>query len=901
MKTRHNPLYQLLDRDYHESFDFYIPRCEDFRDRVLSKLPAQWQVRRHGMWFHCGADGNKLPEQGWKIHISATRTNAEDVIERVSSILFAAGDSDFKFALDLPTLFLLNSKNWPRSASGKFITIYPPNDGRFLHLIEELYLALRDFQGPYILSDRPYKDSRVVFYRYGGMRLCEDLEVTGERTPVLTGPGGEKVPDRRMAYPVTPAWAKMAVSTDEQDDISQSPCLLGEGRFEITSVIEFSSAGGVYRGKDHRTGADVVIKEARPCIEVSGSHDAVTLLKKEYRLLNMLADTGIAPRPIELFQEETHWFLAEEYIPGVSMGAHSASHNVLLRTRPSERDYQVWYGTFRMLALRLIEIVGILHSRNIVFSDLSTSNLIVTEAGNDLKLIDFEAAYQVGVDQPINLYTTGFAAQRRVNGAVADSDDDYYAVGAVLMAYLLPVNGLFHLKAEAKEEFMASVQADARLPKSVADMILALMRPGAEASSALVNFAEMLPPECAPAMPARGSAQAQDYGCVLDSILQHLLQSADYERRDRLFPADPKVFVTNPLSVAYGATGIAYTFKKLTGSVPQPIIDWILARPIHTDCYAPGLYSGLAGIAWVLLECGERSRAEQIFQLASRHRLQGRSVDLFYGSAGWGLTGLRFFLDTGNELYLDEAIRCANPLLDLIRSEISSRDGKAQTDRPLGMAHGASGIALFLLYLYLVTREEHFLAAGREALEAELGAGIQTMDGGLSWGAAGNSQSILYPYWRYGSAGVGVAVVRYHKILGDDVYREALESIFIDTDRDYSVLPGRFMGLAGSGDFMLDAWEFTGNRKYLDRAHKVAAGLLKFGVSRQGLVFPGDFLNRLSCDYGTGSAGIALFLNRLLSRQGADFLLDCLLSPSERQPGDVSSKNFGRVPASLAA
>jgi hypothetical protein len=143
--------------------------------------------------------------------------------------------------------------------------------------------------------------------------------------------------------------------------------------------------------------------------------------------------------------------------------------------------------------------------------------------------------------------------------------------------------------------------------------------------------------------------------------------------------------------------------------------------------------------------------------------------------------------------------------------------------------------------------------------------------------------------------------VRYLKILGDDVYREALESIFVDTDREYSVLPGRFMGLAGGGDFMLDAWEFTGDRKYLDRAHKIAAGLLKFGVSRQGLVFPGDFLNRLSCDYGTGSAGIALFLNRLLSRQRADFLLDCLLSPSEQRSGDASSKYFGRVPTFAAA
>jgi hypothetical protein len=49
------------------------------------------------------------------------------------------------------------------------------------------------------------------------------------------------------------------------------------------------------------------------------------------------------------------------------------------------------------------------------------------------------------------------------------------------------------------------------------------------------------------------------------------------------------------------------------------------------------------------------------------------------------------------------------------------------------------------------------------------------------------------------------------------------------------------------------------------------------------------------------NAGTALFLNRFMRRQGADFLLDYLPRPDEQQPGDVSSKGFGRVPVSVAA
>jgi hypothetical protein len=51
---------------------------------------------------------------------------------------------------------------------------------------------------------------------------------------------------------------------------------------------------------------------------------------------------------------------------------------------------------------------------------------------------------------------------------------------------------------------------------------------------------------------------------------------------------------------------------------------------------------------------------------------------------------------------------------------------------------------------------------------------------------------------------------------------------------------------------------------------------MQFRVERQGIAFPGDMLSRLSCDYGSGSAGIVLFLNRLQGQRGSDFMLDCL-------------------------
>src|SRR5215831_4235575 len=457
MWSRPNPVYRLLDKDYPETFDSYVPQRADFHDGVLSKLPSHWEIERQGIWYYCRSSQNAMPQQGWKIHISSVPANARDIIDRVTSILLHDGDTNFKFALDMATLLLLNGKNWSRSGSGKFITIYPPDNRRFLELIEQIHAVTKEFCGPYILSDHRYKDSGVVYYRYGGMRLYDVLNIKGERVPMLQAPGGMQIPDQRRAYPVTPSWAEPALPSGGTSGVAENH-RLANGRYQIENVLGYSNAGGVYRARDAETGKKVIIKEARPHVNTSfNGYGAIEMLMKEHRLLSRLSDTGIAPSPVDLFQEWEHWFLVEENIEGMLMSTHSAAHNVLLRTRPTREDYQRWYETFRSLCLSLVKIVNVLHSRNIVFADLSTSNLIIPTGTCELKVIDFEGAYQPGEDPPSTIYTPGFVSPDRLRGGVASFEDDVYSIGAVLLAYLFPLNGVFHLKPEAKPEIVAAI------------------------------------------------------------------------------------------------------------------------------------------------------------------------------------------------------------------------------------------------------------------------------------------------------------------------------------------------------------------------------------------------------------------------------------------------------------
>src|SRR5215472_2060581 len=177
MRSSPNVIFRLFHADYPESFAAYSPQTTDFYDVVRSQLPEGWRIQRQDMWFYCSSPLQTLPSQGWKIHVSAALSNAATILSNVASVLFKHGDISFKFALDRTLLSLLNGKSWPRGASGKFITIYPSDSCRFLEVIEEIDHATVGMHGPYILSDCRYKASRVVFYRYAGMRTQTALNV----------------------------------------------------------------------------------------------------------------------------------------------------------------------------------------------------------------------------------------------------------------------------------------------------------------------------------------------------------------------------------------------------------------------------------------------------------------------------------------------------------------------------------------------------------------------------------------------------------------------------------------------------------------------------------------------------------------------------------------------------
>jgi serine/threonine protein kinase len=637
------------------------------------------------------------------------------------------------------------------------------------------------------------------------------------------------------------------------------------------------------------------IKEARPFVDTID--DTVSLLKKEYRILSKVAHLNIAPKPIDLFQDWEHFFMVQEYLTGGPIHSYSARNNITLRINPTIEDTRIFYGNFKTIILQLAEIVKAIHECGIVFSDLSPSNLILNANTLELKIIDFEGAYEVGVDEPGRLHTPGFAADQAF-GRNATVASDYFAIGAIMHHFLSPVNQIFQVHPKARYIFMENVTKDIGFPKIVSELATALIDKVPENRPTPSQVIEVLTRDDeahAPIFVFDGPEADPTYEAWSSEAFKFILGVATYDRRDRLFPSDGSLFRTNPLSIAYGACGVAYAMDKGGHKVPEETIDWILACNKHVNLIPPGLYIGLAGISWAMLELGLVDEAKKVFATTHDHHLLFDAFDLYYGVAGWGLANLKFFMEFQDELYLQKAELAGNHLVEHLTEDARGYYWKFEDKIPLGYAHGASGISLFLLYLYLATRNERFLDVGIRALDFDMNnATPYTKHEGVAWMMYADEGNIVYPYWRMGSAGVGMAMLRYYRLLGEQRYRDMLELIYFDTNKKYALFPGLFNGLSGLGEFLLDLYRVTNESRHLDGAYRVATGIGFFKIQKpQGLAFPGDMLRRISCDYGTGGAGIGHFLYRLTHREEVEsgFNLDGLFMNHERVESRVLTAN----------
>ncbi|MEU2117187.1 class III lanthionine synthetase LanKC [Streptomyces sp. NPDC016459] len=839
----------LADREYH----LPLPSVADPGPRFAPRrVPPGWSGAAQGIWTAWGSPRTGLAEQGWKIHVSARLDRAQDVLDTVAGICFSEGVPFKHLSARLFFLFL-HHKHSGRAQSGKFCAVYPPDTVTARRLLERLRDALDGEEGPYVLTDRRFRDSRTVHYRYGSFGARSRLRADGTREGLVLDGSGREVVDPRL-----PAWHLPWGITDpfveREEEPHTGPILIRD--YEVTRAVRLSNAGGAYQARDRRTGRAVFVKEARAHngLLFDGT-DAQQRLRHEYRVLRELhaSAPGVGPEPLDHFTEWEHDFLVTEYVAGQPLVGWLSRSTPLARADRTAESVAAYHEACRRLLAALDASLERLHAAGFRFGDLSLGNVMVTPSGG-IRLVDFEAASALD-ETPSGMGTPGFTPPPGLLRARTDPLlQDRYGASAVAFALLAP----FHEIAEHAPANLALLRrdlADVAPPRDLWQRATAFHRTDERARDQ----------DGPDRLPSPAELDADPRGCLTrlaEEVAAGLLETADADRPEWAFPPSPEAFRTNTLCLAYGTAGVVHALHRAGVAVPEEIRERLRRDTLaQRDTLPPGLLVGSAGIARVLAALGSRDEAVDLLRDADDHPLTASCGTLAGGRAGVGLGWLALHRLTGESSHLERAAAAGDGLLSTpdLPATLGEHDAR-------GLLYGRSGLALFLHRLARATDDSRYLEAGRVLLHQELERTFPLDDGTLSLSDDARLTRAM-PYLATGAAGVAAVLTHYVATAPDERCAAALPRLVAGIRVSRATKEaGLYRGLAGLSWFLTGHAELTGTAAARGDAVHAATGLLKYAVPyRRGVRFLGAGSQRFTADLSSGGAGVLLALHRLLS------------------------------------
>lgn len=813
---------------------------------------SSWEIEVTYEWVYVNFCGKALPDQGWKIHVSGCPDNAARILGVVSRYCNEHKIS-FKYLPNEAVLRVANDKYAPRGSSGKFITIYTPSESELPFILDDLDSELHGEKGPYILSDVRYK-AGPLYVRYGGFAPRSMLGENDQLVPAFLGKDGETVPDHRTPYFNPPEWIKLPEvvvdcltelgSVEPPEDLP----------YEITEAIHFSNTGGVFLARWKADGRTVVIKQARQHtgVDASGS-DAVARLKHEAHVLGALNACQYTPQILDQRFIGEDYFIAEEHFEGMSILRLLPQISPNLQDDPSSDEISAFTKRALRISENLEALVRDIHKCGVFIGDLHAGNIIVID-GDHVRLVDLETAVLNGQDARSSLGVDGIAAPRSLSGWSAD----YYSLGCTLLNIYCPLTQLLNISSSTLDYIFRYIRSTY---PDVSETYLARIRSWIVGSPKESHCSAYFQRKDIPAINSADLIAAS--GATLTSaVAKACVRRATFRSVDRLFPGDPATYWTNGYSFLYGASGIYSILKNELLDLRSAVLDWI-ENSLHTTVGSRsiGLLDGALGAAAILAKEGRREPFDLLTsELAQTHSFDKVSTSLSSGLAGWLYSSDLIIakLSPNDDYYV---------LLDRIRKEIRRRAKQLlKTDLdPIpvhpqgtgGLLNGSVGWCLALVAEY--GRDELDLLLAKELFDREL-AYLETLPGG-SYQL--REETRVLPYLGTGSVGVGLVC---KELIACDVVDAAdmepvLDGIRAAAKSQFVIQSGYLNGRAGLIAYLcLDQEPDSDIKSELERQIATFVPFM-VGDLETGVDVIGDQLMRFSCDYATGSAGVAHAFN----------------------------------------
>ena len=911
---------------FYEAPENYRTTDDSVSSILRDVLPPDWKLRHHGIWLIAEPPPvQNLPKSGLKIHVS-TRPEYRERVIRTCTQTSAEFNASIKSYCDLNIWTRLQDKPYAAEFPlnyGKAITIYPETTEIFFQIARKLAaeFQLQGFSGPDIITDTPVLNSTNVYYRYGAFLApdddSEEIDDDDDRIPKLpklTSP----LTDDRPPHPIDEFEVQYAIQTAgiyvaEKDgetvvikEAAEDECVDADGKDAVARLLSelailhaLSDANAdiapkpiqsfkIWRNRyvvmQHLQGFPISELSKKPIalptrIQIAaGVADALAQLHDEHRIVwgdvspaNVLwheSNKKIHFVDFEHARKLTQKPQKPQTTPAGTPGFTATRPKKSYTDPPSfrlrsllwiDRQSDVHPSGFYHLALRLL-----LWSFYTVFYPIET--------------------YHRGRQLPFWILSAICSSRdsgsplRVVMRHLKTLNSDVRGLGLVLSFIFAPVNPMFDLDPTAPRRFLKAMEA--HFPKKLITVIENCLSPELTNTTAK-SVADTLREIQAQGIPTTEASENVEeipistYQKTLNDIIAFTKAHLTFDRQDRLIPCPPDGFVA-PTSIAYGASGLARSMQILgEADVAEKTLDWIRAHPDFSDeqklAATPGYWSGTAGIATTFSKFGEIDTAKTRIEIATKHIHTTDELNRYDGIAGVADAALTLYKDTNDEFYLNTAKTLADKLIaqavEADDTDDSTRIWKSHDDDVIyiGYLFGVAGIADFLLQL--AAHQQHYTEIAERALLWVEEQTIVAEDGSLATPITAGGDTYARNL-AHGNAGVAKAFLSARQHFGSDK-DDFIRQLLLPNDThlpafSHTPAPGYFYGLSGIGEVLLDAFAITGETGYLCHAQNILKDLLSFQIPHEdGIAFPGgENLKRLSCDFATGSLGIAHFIHR---------------------------------------
>lgn len=396
--------------------------CNSYRELCNRFLPV---AAKDSAWLHSREPELRDPEQGWKIHVSATVLTANKVLEKIAPFLRSRGVL-FKAPRSLTELDRINcGLFYGYSQIGKFITVYPRSDKEAVSIARRLDKLTLGVASPVIPFDKRFRPGSSVYYRYGAFSPLNIENPDGTLAHAIKDPQGNLVPDSRESAEI-PAWVADPFIDKRRKRKSEPVDSPLRTTFRAFRALSQRGKGGVYQAIDLSVTPPrlCLLKEGRPGGEVGwDGRDGNWRVKNEEMVLGQLQSTAVAvPQIYSSFEVEGHYYLVTEFIQGDN-----------LQSLLGKRRRRLALACALRYGIKLSLLISRVHAAGWVWRDCKPTNLIVNKKG-ELRPLDFEGACPIDRPDPFTWNTPEFAPPEfeRENHGQSRAPEDLYALGAII-------------------------------------------------------------------------------------------------------------------------------------------------------------------------------------------------------------------------------------------------------------------------------------------------------------------------------------------------------------------------------------------------------------------------------------------------------------------------------------